>query len=91
MNIKNERPPDYLVEMYKSDKQMFKVRRYITEKEEKVKQKLQGKDWMSKAKRKERAKKKADAKREAKKQKTQAKKPHKQRMDKVNGKKKIKK
>lgn len=37
MKIKNERPPDYLVEMYKSDKQMLKVRRYLTQKEEKVK------------------------------------------------------
>lgn len=52
MNIKNERPPDYLVEMYKSDKQMFKVRRYITDKETKVKEKMQGKDWLSKTKRK---------------------------------------
>jgi hypothetical protein len=34
MKIANERPADYLVEMYKSDKQMFKVRRYLTEKEE---------------------------------------------------------
>ena len=33
MKIKNERPADYLVEMYKSDKQMFKVRRHLTEKE----------------------------------------------------------
>jgi hypothetical protein len=31
--------------MYKSDKQMFKVRRHLTEKEEKLKEKLQGKDW----------------------------------------------
>ena len=33
MKIKNERPADYLVEMYKSDRQMFKVRRYLTDKE----------------------------------------------------------
>ena len=59
MKIKNERPADYLVEMYKSDKQMFKVRRYLTEKEEKVKEKMQGKDWESKNKRKEKAKKKS--------------------------------
>lgn len=37
MKIANERPADYLVEMYKSDKQMFKVRRYLTEKEEEIK------------------------------------------------------
>lgn len=63
MKIKNERPADYLVEMYKSDKQMFKVRRYLTEKEEKIKEKMQGKDWESKTKRREKAKKKAEAKR----------------------------
>lgn len=51
MNIKNSRPHDYLVEMYKSDKQMVKIRRYLTEKEERVKEKMQGKDWMSKTKR----------------------------------------
>jgi len=51
MNIKNERPADYLVEMYKSDKQMFKVRRYLTQKEEDIKEKMQGKDWQSKNKR----------------------------------------
>jgi hypothetical protein len=45
MKIANERPADYLVEMYKSDKQMFKVRRYLTEKEEEIKEKMQGKDW----------------------------------------------
>jgi hypothetical protein len=45
MKIPNDRPADYLVEMYKSDKQMFKVRRYLTEKEEKIKEKMQGKDW----------------------------------------------
>lgn len=45
MKIKNERPADYLVEMYKSDKQMFKVRRHLTEKEEEIKEKMQGKDW----------------------------------------------
>jgi hypothetical protein len=45
MKIANERPADYLVEMYKSDKQMFKVRRYLTEKEELIKEKLQGKDY----------------------------------------------
>ncbi len=45
MKIKNERPSDYLVQMYKSDNQMFKVRRYLTEKEEKIKGKMQGKDW----------------------------------------------
>jgi len=32
MKIKNERPADYLVEMYKSDKQMMKVRKFLTEK-----------------------------------------------------------
>lgn len=32
LKIKNERPADYLVEMYKSDKQMMKVRKFITEK-----------------------------------------------------------
>lgn len=52
MNIRNERPADYLVEMYKSDKQMFKVRRFITDKETKIKEKMQGKDWLSKTKRK---------------------------------------
>lgn len=51
MKIKNERPADYLVEMYKSDKQMFKVRRYLTEKEEEIKEKMQGKDWEGKNKR----------------------------------------
>jgi hypothetical protein len=45
MKIRNDRPKDYLVEMYKSDKQMFKVRRYLTDKDEKVKEKMQGKDW----------------------------------------------
>lgn len=59
MKIKNQRPADYLVEMYKSDKQMMKVRKYLTEKQERIKEKMQGKDWMSKNKRKERAKKKA--------------------------------
>lgn len=29
MQIRNERPADYLVEMYKSDKQMFKVRKHL--------------------------------------------------------------
>ena len=93
MNIKNERPPDYLVEMYKSDKQMFKVRRYITEKETKVKEKMQGKDWLSKTKRKERAKKKAEAKKAKKKSKLAAKRPqlNKPKMDKVNGKNKVRK
>ncbi len=52
MKIKNERPADYLVEMYKSDKQMMKVRKFLTEKQERVKQKMQGHDWMSKNKRK---------------------------------------
>lgn len=56
MNIKNERPPDYLVEMYKSDKQMFKVRRYITDKETKVKGK-NARKRLNRIKRKERAKK----------------------------------
>ena len=51
MKVKNERPADYLAEMYKSDKQMFKVRRYLTEKETKVKEKMQGKTWESKNKR----------------------------------------
>lgn len=37
MEVKNERPADYLVEMFKSDKQMFKVRRHLTEKEEDIK------------------------------------------------------
>jgi DNA-directed RNA polymerase alpha subunit len=45
--------------MYKSDKQMMKVRNFLTEKEERVKEKLQGRDWMSKAKRRERVKKRA--------------------------------
>lgn len=77
--------------MYKSDKQMFKVRRYITDKETKVKEKMQGKDWLSKTKRKERAKKKAEAKRARKKTKLAAKRPQlKPKMDKVNGKNKIK-
>lgn len=39
------------MEMYKSDKQMYKVRRYLTDKEERVKEKMQGKDWESKTKR----------------------------------------
>lgn len=77
--------------MYKSDKQMFKVRRYITDKETKVKEKMQGKDWLSKTKRKERAKKKAEAKRARKKTKLAAKRPQlKPKMDKINGKNKIK-
>lgn len=63
MGVKNERPADYLVQMYKSDNQMFKVRRYLTEKQQKIKQKMQGKDWESKNKRKEKMKKIAQAKR----------------------------
>jgi hypothetical protein len=93
MNIKNERPSDYLVEMYKSDKQMFKVRRYLTEKEENIKEKMQGKDWQSKNKRREKAKKKAEVKK-AKKRDKMATKRHqsaKPKMTKVNGKNKIKK
>jgi len=79
--------------MYKSDKQMFKVRRYITDKESQVKEKMQGKDWLSKTKRKERAKKKAEAKKARKKTKIAAKRPqiNKPRMDKVNGKNKSRK
>ena len=61
MNIRNERPSDYLVEMYKSDKQMLMVR-YLAAKEEDVKEKMQGKGWESKKKRRERAKKKSEAK-----------------------------
>lgn len=91
LKIKNERPPDYLVEMYKSDKQMLKVRRYLTEKEERVKEKMQGHDWMSKNKRRERAQKKSEAKRAKKKAKKAAKRPAMPRMDKVNGKNKVKK
>ena len=93
MNIKNERPADYLVEMYKSDKLMFKVRRYITDKESKVKERMQGKDWLSKTNRKERAKKKAEAKKARKKNKLAVKRPqlNKPKMDKVNGKNQIKK
>ena len=92
MKIRNDRPKDYLVEMYKSDKQMFKVRRYLTDKDEKVKEKMQGKDWQSKNKRREKAKKKAEVKRSRKKDKIAAKKPkfNKPRTDKVNGKNKKK-
>lgn len=95
MKIANERPADYLVEMYKSDKQMFKVRRHLTEKEELIKEKLQGKDYQGKNKRREKAKKKAEAKREKKKAKLAVKrnslaKP-KHKMTKVNGKNKVKK
>jgi hypothetical protein len=94
MKIKNERPADYLVEMYKSDKQMFKVRRHLTEKEENIKEKMQGKDWASKTQRKDRAKKKAEAKREKKKGKMAAKSKlnagGKPKMTKENGKNKVK-
>ena len=90
MNIKNERPSDYLVEMYKSDKQMLKVRRYLAAKEEDVKEKMQGKGWESKNKRRERAKKKSQAKKAKKKAKIEAKRP-KTKMMKVNGKNKVKK
>jgi hypothetical protein len=74
--------------MYKSDKQMFKVRRFITDKESKIKEKMQGKDWLSKTKKKERAQKKAAVKKEKKKAKLAANKPQsaKPKMDKVNGK-----
>lgn len=76
--------------MYKSDKQMMKVRRYLTEKEDRIKEKLQGKDWMSKNKRRERAKKKAEAKKLKKKAKQEFKKPKAIKKDKVNGKNKVK-
>lgn len=91
LKIKNERPADYLVEMYKSDKQMMKVRKFLTEKEERIKEKMQGKDWMSKTKRKERAKKKSEAKKARKKSKAEAKRPKIVKKDKVNGKNKVKK
>ena len=52
---------------------------------------MQGHDWMSKTKRRQRAKKKAEVKRARKKMKVQAKRPAKPKMDKVNGKKKVKK
>lgn len=96
MKIANERPADYLVEMYKSDKQMFKVRRYLTEKEEKIKEKMQGKDWEGKNKRREKKQKIAEAKRAKKKDKLAAKRNHltngkpKMKMTKVNGKNKKK-
>lgn len=92
MSVKNERPPDYLVEMFKSDKLMFKVRRYITDKESKVKERMQGKDWLSKTQRKERAKKKAEAKKSRKKNKLEVKRNQyaKPKMDKINGKNKVK-
>ena len=94
MKIKNERPADYLVEMYKSDRQMFKVRRYLTQKEETVKEKMQGKDWQSKNKRRERAKKKAEVKKAKKREKLASKRASsapKPKMMKVNGKNKVKK
>jgi hypothetical protein len=94
LNIKNERPADYLVEMYKSDRQMFKVRRHLTEKEEQIKERMQGKDWQSKNKRREKAKKKAEVKKEKKKEKLATKRKAnmpKARMTKVNGKNKVKK
>ena len=71
---------------------MFKVRRYITDKESKIKERMQGKDWLSKTQRKERAKKKAEAKKSRKKNKLAAKRPQlsKPRMDKVNGQNKVK-
>lgn len=96
MKIPNERPADYLVEMYKSDKQMFKVRRYLTEKEEKIKEKMQGKDWEGKNKRREKKQKIAEAKRAKKKDKLAAKRNHlangkpKMKMTKINGKNKKK-
>ena len=92
MSVKNERPPDYLVEMFKSDKLMFKVRRYITDKESKVKQRMQDKDWLSKTQRKERAKKKVEAKKSRKKNKLEVKRNQyaKPKFDKVNGKNKVK-
>ena len=54
---------------------------------------MQGHDWMSKTKRTERAKKKSQAKRARKKAKREAKRPAaaKPKMDKVNGKNKVKK
>jgi hypothetical protein len=78
--------------MYKSDKLMFKVRRYITDKENKIKERMQGKDWLSKTQRKERAKKKAEAKKARKKNKLEVKRNQyaKPKMDKVNGKNKVK-
>lgn len=93
MKIKNERPADYLVEMYKSDKQMFKVRRYLTQKEEQIKEKMQGKDWQSKTQRREKAKRKAEQKRTMKKDKLAAKRAQtgKPKFKKVNGKNRIKK
>jgi hypothetical protein len=59
--------------MYKSDRQMFKVRRYLTEKEEKIKGKMQGKDWEGKNKRREKMKKVSEAKRQRKRDKLSAK------------------
>ena len=72
---------------------MFKVRRYLTEKEENIKEKMQGKDWLSKNKRKEKAKKKTEVKKEKKREKVAQKrsvKAFKPKMKKINGKNKIK-
>jgi len=93
MKIKNERPADYLVEMYKSDKQMFKVRRHLTEKEEKIKEKMQGKDWQGKNKRREKMQKVAEAKRARRKNKLEVKRNMnaKPKMVKKNGVNKVKK